>query len=81
MGRNTSILLGEHFEVFINEQIASGRYSSVSEVVRSALRMFEMEENKIQSLIGELKKGERSGRVKNFDRSEHLKELHAAYRK
>ena len=81
MGRNTSILLGEHFEMFINEQIASGRYSSVSEVVRTALRMFETEENKVQALIGELKKGEKSGRVKNFDRNEHLKKLHSTYRK
>ena len=51
MARNTSILLGEYFESFINEQIASGKYSSVSEVVRTALRVFEEEENKTKSLI------------------------------
>lgn len=81
MGRNTSILLGEHFETFINEQIATGKYSSVSEVVRTALRMFEREETKAQSLVGELKKGEKSGVVKNFDRRENLKQLHAAHKK
>jgi antitoxin ParD1/3/4 len=45
-GRNTSILLGNHFENFINDQIAIGKYSSVSEVIRTALRMFEQEETK-----------------------------------
>ena len=77
MARNTSILLGEHFESFINEQIATGKYNSVSEVVRTALRMFEREENKVRSLNSELKKGEKSGKIKNFDRKENLKRLHA----
>jgi antitoxin ParD1/3/4 len=81
MSRNTSILLGEHFENFINDQIATGKYSSVSEVVRTALRMFEREESKVQSLIGELKKGEKSEKVKNFDRNENLKRLHAIRQK
>lgn len=81
MGRNTSILLGEHFETFVNKQIASGKYSSVSEVVRTALRLFEREEDKVESLIGELKKGEKSGKVKNFDRNENLKQLNAAHLK
>ena len=77
MAKNTSILLGEHFETFINDQIASGKYSSVSEVVRTALRMFEREENKVQTLVGELKKGEKSGQVNHFDRDENLRKLHA----
>ena len=55
MARNTSILIGEYFENFINEQIASGKYNSVSEVVRTALRLFEQEENQAKSLINELK--------------------------
>ena len=81
MSRNTSILLGEHFERFIHDQIATGKYSSVSEVVRTALRMFEREESKVQSLIRELKKGEKSEKVKNFDRNENLKRLHAIHQK
>ena len=81
MGKNTSILLGEHFETFIDAQIASGKYSSVSEVVRTALRLFENEENKVQSLVTALKKGEKSGAAKGFNRNENLKRLHSAYRK
>ncbi|MQK95645.1 type II toxin-antitoxin system ParD family antitoxin, partial [Escherichia coli] len=46
MGRNTSILLGQHFEDFIDSQVSSGRFSSASEVVRTALRLLEEEESK-----------------------------------
>ena len=53
MARNTSILLGDYFENFINDQIATGKYSSVSEVVRTALRVFEQEELKTKSLIND----------------------------
>jgi antitoxin ParD1/3/4 len=74
--KNTSILLGEHFDNFISSQIKSGKYSSASEVVRAALRMFEFEEFKKSELINELKKGEKSGFVENFDRKEFLKNLH-----
>lgn len=81
MARNTSILLGDYFENFINKKIASGEYSSVSEVVRTALRFFEEEENKKKSLINELKIGEKSGRVKNFDRNKHLDQLKATFQK
>jgi antitoxin ParD1/3/4 len=34
MAKNTSILLGEHFENFVNEKISTGKFSSVSEVIR-----------------------------------------------
>jgi len=79
MARNTSILLGDYFENFINEQIASGKYSSVSEVVRTALRMFEQEEAKKKELIKELKKGEKSGFVSNFNREDFKQNLHQKY--
>ena len=79
MARNTSILLGDYFESFINKQIALGKYSSVSEVVRAALRSFEQEENKAMAIVSELKKGEKSKMIKNFDREDHLKRLHAKH--
>ena len=81
MARNTSILLGEYFEKFINEQMATGRYGSVSEVVRAALRVFEQEENKSKSLINELKIGEKSAKIKNFDRNKNLEQLKANFQK
>ena len=81
MARNTSILLGDYFENFINEQIATGKYSSVSEVVRTALRVFEQEELKTKSLINELKVGEESTKIKDFDRNKNLEMLKANFQK
>lgn len=79
MAKNTSILLGDYYDNFIHHQIQSGRFSSASEVVRTALRLFEQEENKKNELIKELKKGEKSGFVKNFDRKKFLKNLHSKH--
>ena len=76
MSKNTSILLGEHFKEFVARQVQSGKFSSVSEVIRSALRVFEFEEAKKESLIKALKKGERSGFVVDFDRDTFMKDLH-----
>lgn len=81
MERNTSVILGDYFENFINEQIATGKYSSVSEVVRTALRFFEQEETKAKSLINELKIGEKSSKIRNFDRNKNLEILKANFQK
>jgi antitoxin ParD1/3/4 len=79
MAKNTSILLGDYFEKFINEQIRTGRYSSASEVIRAALRLYEQEESKKNTLIKELEKGEKSGFAAKFDREEFLNSLHKKY--
>lgn len=76
MAKNTSILLGDYFDNFINQQIKSGKFSSASEVIRTALRMFEHEETKKTALLKELKKGEKSGFINNFDKTSFLKNLH-----
>ena len=75
MAKNTSILLGEHFEEFIANEISSGRYSSASEVVRTALRLLEADELKKKQLNKALASGEKSGFVRNFDPQSHLKTL------
>lgn len=79
MAKNTSILLGDYFDNFINSQIKTGKYSSASEVVRAALRMFEHEETKKTELIKELKKGEKSGFSSNFNRESFKQKLHQKY--
>jgi len=81
MALNTSILLGEYFEKFTRKQVASGKYNSVSEVVRTDLRIFEQEDNKVKSLINELNNGEASPKIKDFDRHKNLEQLHANYKK
>ncbi len=63
MAKNTSITLGNHFDSFIAQQIESGRYSSVSEVVRAGLRLLEENETKIKTLRSLLEEGEKSGFV------------------
>jgi len=79
MAKNTSILLGDHFDQFINQQIRSGKFASASEVIRTALRLFEHEESRKNELTKELKKGEASGFVENFDKQDFLKTLHSKY--
>lgn len=76
MAKNTSILLGDYFDKFIQHQIQSGKFSSASEVVRAALRLFEHEETKKAELINELKKGEHSGFADALDRDALLKSIH-----
>jgi antitoxin ParD1/3/4 len=61
MAKNTSITLGEHFDGFISQQGAAGRYASASEVVRAALRLFEDNERKAATLRRLLEEGENSG--------------------
>ena len=79
MARNTSILLGEHFEKFISAKISSGKYNSASEVIRTALRLLEEEESRRKDLNKALLLGEKSGLEKNFDPKRHLKKLHSKF--
>ncbi|MEW7988301.1 MAG: type II toxin-antitoxin system ParD family antitoxin [Candidatus Thiodiazotropha sp.] len=53
----TSLSLGDHWEVFIKNEIASGRYGSASEVVRDALRNLEERKSKLAALQGHLAEG------------------------
>ena len=76
MGKNTSISLGGHFEDFIAREIASGRYNSVSEIIRTALRLLEQEEQKLLHLRQALDEGEKSGMLENFDADQELKKIH-----
>ena len=80
MGKNTSISLGNHFENFINNEISSGKYNSTSEVIRSALRLLEIEENKTSQLRKALDEGENSGFVENFNPTEQLNSFKVKHR-
>lgn len=63
MPRNTSVTIGNHYEAFIAQQLADGRYGSASEVVRAGLRLLEEHENRVQQLRAALIEGENSGFV------------------
>jgi antitoxin ParD1/3/4 len=79
MGKNTSISLGDHFEKFIQDEISTGRYNSASEVIRTALRLLEVEEKKIQELRNALDRGENSQMIHDFSPDQHLKKLHSKH--
>ena len=74
MEKNTSITFGDHFDSFIASQIQSGRYGSASEVIRSALRLLENQETKLQTLRQCLIEGEQSGDA-DYDLASFIHEL------
>ena len=53
----TSLSLGKHWELFIRNEIDSGRYGSASEVVRDALRTLEERKCKLDVLGTHLAEG------------------------
>lgn len=66
MAKNTSFSLGEHFTTFIEEQVASGRYNTASDVIRAGLRKLEEEDQKLEWLRARIAEGMddiRSGRI------------------
>ena len=80
MAKNTSITLGDHFDGFITNQIQSGRYSSASEVIRSALRLLEIQETKMNTLRQLLVEGEESG-ITDYDLDSFINESDSEERK
>jgi antitoxin ParD1/3/4 len=66
MGKNTSVVLGDHFQDFIAAQIAQGRFGSASEVVRAGLRLLEEREMQLQRLRQAIKDGIDSGPAEPF---------------
>jgi len=76
MAKNTSITLGEHFDGFIASQVNTGRYGSVSEVVRAGLRLLEKTETKTEALRRMLEEGEQSG-VAEYSLDAFIDELDA----
>lgn len=80
MAKNTSITLGEHFDHFIARQLQSGRYGSASEVIRSALRLLETQETKLNTLRQLLVEGEESGAA-DYDLDALINELDSEERK
>ena len=61
----TSVALSPHFETFIRDQVESGRYNNVSEVVRAGLRLLEDSERQkaieLQALRNDMAAGKASG--------------------
>ncbi|MDO8343193.1 MAG: type II toxin-antitoxin system ParD family antitoxin [Cellvibrio sp.] len=75
----TSLSLGDHWEVFIKNEVSSGRYGSASEVVRDALRTLEARKQKLDVLKAHLSQGvqqaDQSQFIKNFSMDSLIEEL------
>ncbi len=69
MAKNTSFILGEHFDSFVSEQVDSGRYANATDVIRSGLRLLEEYERRLEFLRHALVEGEESGIAGPFDMS------------
>jgi len=67
----SSYSLGPHFERFVQELVAGGRYASASEVVRDGLRLLEekqrQREAKLAALRREIDEGLNSGPPEPMD--------------
>lgn len=61
MTRTTSVTIGAQLDDFVGKMIDCGRYGSTSEVVRSALRLLERQENQLAALRSAVNAGEQSG--------------------
>ncbi|MEO1335994.1 MAG: type II toxin-antitoxin system ParD family antitoxin [Myxococcota bacterium] len=61
MAKNTSFILGDHFDAFVAAQIDSGRYANAADVIRSGLRLLEEREQQAEALRRALIEGEASG--------------------
>jgi len=75
MSENTSIILGDHFDKFIQKEIKSGRYASTSEIIRNGLRLLEIESQKIKAINTALVVGEKSGKPKPFNNDKFIKKM------
>jgi len=71
--------LGEHFSQFVEQQIASGRYTSASEVIRAGVRLLQDNEAKLGRLRAALQEGLDSGEPEPFDFDEFLAEMRAEH--
>lgn len=78
--KNTSVALGDKLEKFAVEQVASGAYGSVSEVLRAGVRLLAEREAKIEALRQALIEGENSGSAGEWDLQAFLEERHKEYR-
>jgi antitoxin ParD1/3/4 len=66
MPRSTSVTLSDHFNQFVEEQVASGRYASASEVIREGLRLVEERERRLGDLNAAIDAGLGSGVAEDF---------------
>lgn len=75
--KSTSIAFSEHWEKFTAEMVSTGRYGSVSEVVREGLRLVEQRQRKIDHVRALIEEGEASGPPVEFDFDAYIAAMEA----
>jgi antitoxin ParD1/3/4 len=65
--KNTSVTLSDHFSDFASALVESGRYGSVSEVIREGLRLLEERQEQTAALNAAIDEGYASGPALPFD--------------
>ena len=73
MPQETSVSLGEHEARFIEQQLDTGRYGSVSDVVGAGIQLLEERETRRDALRAALIEGENSGSAEPFDADAFLR--------
>ena len=81
MARTVTVALGQHYEDFIQANIASGRYNNVSEVIRAALRRLEEDELHLAALRSAIDEGDASADVVAFNEDSFIEEMREGWRK
>jgi len=66
-----NVSLTPELEKFVADKVATGRYTSASEVVREALRLLEREEKSREEQIAEFNR-ELKARLDSLDRGEYV---------
>ena len=74
-GKNTSVSLSDHFVDYAAAQVASGRFGSISEVVRDSLRLHEARQQRVDRLNALIDEGEASGFIDDFDFAAFIAEI------
>ena len=66
--------LARHFEVFIEDQVAQGKYENSTEVIEDALRLLKAREATLDRLRQAVAESEASGEAVPFDMDAWLEE-------
>jgi antitoxin ParD1/3/4 len=77
--KNTSVSLSDHFAEFSTALVESGRYGSVSEVIRDGLRLLEERQERVAAFNAAIDEGYASGPALPFDFDGWLERKKAEY--
>jgi antitoxin ParD1/3/4 len=79
MPKDINLRLETYFLAFMEEMVASGRFSSPSQVVQAGLRLLEESESHEAALAAALQEGEDSGWIEDFVFDEFLARKNAEF--